>query len=105
MLAANANQRKWEVKSAAEIKVFIDVSVYMGIYRSPSIREYWNTDSKSGLLHKPVSDNMGKTRYEQLRRFLHVGDPTKSTNELKKSTFGARDAVKPDNDADEEELV
>jgi hypothetical protein len=66
--------RTWKDTSPAEIKVFLGILIYMGVHRSPRIDYYFRNDPENGLSHLPRL-YMTRTRFEQLKRFLHISHP------------------------------
>lgn len=69
------------------------------MHHSPSFSDFWNTERKSGPLHTPITDNISEKRFEQLRRYLQVSDPSQ-TSAPKSKIPG--DTLEPDEDGDEE---
>jgi hypothetical protein len=78
--------RTWKETNPAEIKVFLGILIYMGVHRSPRINYYFQNSSESRPLHLPQR-YMTLTRFEQLKRFLHVSSP--EADELRPS--GSKD--------------
>lgn len=70
----STKSRPWHETNANELKVYIGAVIYMAVHHSPSTSDYWNTDLEMGPIHT-ISGQIAQTRFEQLRRYLHVGDP------------------------------
>jgi hypothetical protein len=68
--------RTWKDTSPAEIKVFLGILIYMGVHKSPRIDHYFRNDLENGPSHLPRL-YMTQTRFEQLKRFLHISHPEK----------------------------
>lgn len=75
-LQADPEARKWELLSPDEFKVFLGIIIYMGIHKEPQTSQYWNSDFNKGPLH-PISSNISLTRWEQIKRYLHISSPSK----------------------------
>jgi hypothetical protein len=41
---ANGRGRYWKDVTAGEIKIFVGLLIYMGLYRQAAVPEYWNID-------------------------------------------------------------
>ena len=65
--------RTWKPTNAAEIRVFLGVVIYMGVHKSPAIKHYFEKTETSPL--HLTCNYMSHTRYEQLKRFIHISDP------------------------------
>ena len=73
--AGSAGKRAWIPTSAAEIKVFVAIFIYMGVVRLSACEDYW-----SDIYGKFVcSEHMSLSRFEALKRYLHIS-PTKQAN-------------------------
>ena len=57
------NQLPWKPVTSSEILAFLGVLIYMGIYTTPKINDYWNT-KKPGLIHNSVRETMSQTRWK-----------------------------------------
>ena len=68
------NQLPWKPVTSSEILTYLGVLIYMGIYTTPNINDYWNTNEKSGPVHSPVRNSMGRERWKQIHRYFHVWD-------------------------------
>ena len=66
-----SNSRYWWPTNENEIRVLFGILYYMGIYREPNYRIYWETPKPNGPIHA-LSKHMTLNRYENLRHFLHV---------------------------------
>lgn len=70
--AGKPGKRAWWPTSAAEVKVFIGIFVYMGVVRLPAYEDYWSTE----LGHFLCTEHMSLNRFEDMKRFLHISRPT-----------------------------
>jgi Transposase IS4 len=64
-----------------ELKQWIGILVYIGLFPSPSVLDYWCT-GKEKPIHR-MSSIMSLTRFQQLKRYLHISDPDDTSS----STF------------------
>ena len=67
-----------------ELRVFLGVVIYMGVYPCPQIEDYWNTDLKKGPNHT-VAIHMSLVRFEQIKRYLHVSSIEADTRQGKEA--------------------
>lgn len=74
--------RSWKETTAAEIKVFFGILIYMGVHKSPRIDSYWCQNRQEGPLHSPPL-YMTLTRFEQVKRYLHISRPNKEQDDFK----------------------
>lgn len=103
---SNQLQRGWTPCTAGEIRILFGLWLYMGINRLPSTSDYWRQNptgkshrivqtlyqtrhknrwrkygstsygSKISSIHELVCNSIGVVRFEQLKRYFHVSDPT-----------------------------
>ena len=78
---ANSGDKAWELPgriwkevSAIELKQWIGMLIYMGVFSGCGIRDYWR---KSTLwpVH-PLCDYMSLTRFQQILHYFHISDPS-----------------------------
>lgn len=81
--SVKANQRKWYRTSTRELKVFVGICIYLGLYPQP-MTELWSTD-KSRPVH-PVRHYMAENRFSQLRRFFHISGPNQEDKPVRTGT-------------------
>ena len=62
----------WRDTNAKEMRAFIGMNIYMGIFPSPNVRMYWSKDVFVG--NKGFSDVMTCNRYGKLNSYFHVSD-------------------------------
>lgn len=63
--------KNWEPVSKEEIKAFLGINIFMGIYDFPSIEEYFN----SHLISCPiVNQAMTVNRFKKITQYLHISD-------------------------------
>lgn len=63
---------KWQDVTLDEVKVFLGVSVAMGLNPLPSTADYWSSDPFLG--NEGIQKVMTKNRFEHLSRFFHFND-------------------------------
>ncbi|CAB4436344.1 unnamed protein product [Rhizophagus irregularis] len=66
--------RKWKDLTIKEFWIWLAILIYSGIYKLPSIEDYWNRDSRYPE-HK-ISTFMTLLHFEQIKRFIHISDCT-----------------------------
>ena len=64
--------REWYPTTRPEMKAFLGVTLLMGLLKLPRLEDYWQKSFSYLKTQIPVV--FSKTRYEQLKRFLHVSD-------------------------------
>jgi len=69
------NQLPWKPVTSSEILAYLGILIYMGIYTTPNINDYWNT-KKPGPIHDSVRETMSRIRWTQIHRYFHIWDPT-----------------------------
>ena len=78
---ANNNQstkptpRAWNNITSDEMKLFIGVLILMGIIKLPRLEMYWQVANEH-IKTPGISRIIGKTKFEQIFRFLHLADNT-----------------------------
>ena len=65
--------RKWKAVSTPELSIWLGIVVYMGVHSSPAVRDYWRHDGLNPA--HPISEHMGQTRFEEIKRYFHVSPP------------------------------
>lgn len=60
------------------------ITLYMRIYLSPEMTDYWSTDVENGLAHPQVTQNMSFQWFQQLQQFLHISKLSSSPLNLPK---------------------
>ncbi|GES95040.1 piggyBac transposable element-derived protein 4-like [Rhizophagus clarus] len=66
--------RQWKELTIKEFRIWLAILIYAGVFKLPSIRDYWNRDNKFPE-HK-ISTFMSLIRFEQIKRFIHISDCT-----------------------------
>lgn len=70
---AGSQGRPWRVVTAAELKVWIGLVVYMSVVRQSRLAELWY---RSGDWPRhSICRFMGLTRFKQIKRYFHVSPP------------------------------
>jgi hypothetical protein len=54
--------------------VFLGVIIYIGVYKEPNIKIYWNTDFNTGPLYT-ILNHISLCRFEQIKRYCHISCP------------------------------
>ncbi|KAF7167719.1 hypothetical protein CNMCM5623_000958 [Aspergillus felis] len=84
--------RPWSPTEANEIRAFVGVLIYMGIWKEYSTEGYWRTekDAHLGPLH-PIREYMSLIRFQQLKRYLQISPqmPDPPDNEPRGEAEGA----------------
>ena len=62
--------RKWKEVSTLELGIWFGIVVYMGVHNSPAVRDYWRHDGLNPAY--PISEHMGQTLFEEIKRYFHV---------------------------------
>ncbi|XP_024858094.1 uncharacterized protein LOC108249818 isoform X2 [Kryptolebias marmoratus] len=60
--------------SPKEMKDFVAILLYMGVFSFPSLEDYWHHDSRFSA----VADIMSRDRFQVLHRFIHFNDNQQS---------------------------
>ena len=60
-----------------ELKIFFGIIIYMSLFKSASIQDYWHKDGQAPI--HTITKYKGKTRFEDLERWFHVAPPTRNT--------------------------
>lgn len=62
--------------TVTELKVYLGIVLVMSYIKYPRIRQYWSSDG--GLRMTLIADAMSLNRFEEIRRYLHFVDASKS---------------------------
>jgi len=73
--APTSNSRYWRPTNENEIHVFFGILLYMGVHKEPNFLIYWEKGNENAPSHA-ISSHMSLNRYENLRRYIHVSEPT-----------------------------
>jgi hypothetical protein len=68
------HRSKWDDLFMPELEIFLGMTLLMGIIRLPTYHMYFQTKHK--LLVTNIADPMGRNRFLQIKRYLHVADET-----------------------------
>jgi hypothetical protein len=66
--------RPWTDLNLPEIKIWLGIVIYAGIFKSPSIQDYWKKSDK--YPQHEITNYMTLKRFEQIKRFFHISDPS-----------------------------
>src|ERR1044072_6645343 len=75
---ASAVSKRWQNIDRKELIIRIALVIYQGLFKLPSLNQYWNEDSKFPIYH--ISKQMSLKRFEQIKRYLHISSPTVTIN-------------------------
>jgi Transposase IS4 len=75
---AGLTGRQWKDVDRKELITWIALVVYQGVFRLPSLDQYWNGDPKLPIHH--ISKQMPLKRFEQIKRYLHISSPAVVVN-------------------------
>ena len=76
---AGAVGRKWQNIDSKELIIWIALVIYQGLFKLPSLNQYWNEDPKFPIHH--ISKQMSLKRFEQIKRYLHISPPMATIND------------------------
>lgn len=68
--AGDAGTRAWTEVAAHEIRVFIGIIIYMGVFGKTGVKNYWSTSSK--YPQHSIREYMSLTRFEKIKRYVHI---------------------------------
>ena len=71
-LGKNMGGRRWAALSGVELEQWIGIFIYMGV-QLPALTGYWRRNQSSP--GHPIYDYMTQTRFEQIKRYLHISAP------------------------------
>lgn len=67
-----------------DLKIWLGIVIYMGIFSAPTLEDYWKHDG----LHPthPITAYMSLNKFQQIKRYLHISalDIPKTTAEGKR---------------------
>jgi len=87
----------WRPVTNPEILTYLGIDLYMSLYPAPQQRDYWARRPEKGAkngqkktlskpIHPDVYEAMGRDRWKQINRYLHVWDPASGQSEGPKKT-------------------
>lgn len=85
--AGDNGRRRWRPTSAAELKVFIGIIIYMGVHKAMHGPLYWNHNRE--FPSHDISHYMSKYRFEQLKRYFHIA-PTALNRSLPRCRWASK---------------
>ena len=68
-------ERPWHPVSVAELKAYIATYIWMGCHGEKAVEDYWCTDARKVSPHIEITSHIGRNRWEQIDRFLHISKP------------------------------
>lgn len=71
--------RSWNTFELSDFKIWLGIVIYSGVFKLPSIRDYWKSSDKYPS-HK-ITDYMSLTKFEQIKRFFHISNPLEVISE------------------------
>ena len=72
--AGEPGHRRWKDMTIAELKIFLGLVIYMGVFKSARVGDYWRNDGV--FPQHNIARFMGHVRFEQLKRYFHLSPPT-----------------------------
>lgn len=62
--------RDWTDVTTRDLKLWIGICIYMGLFSAPAVEDYWKHDG----LHPthPITMYMSLNRFQQIKRYLHI---------------------------------
>jgi hypothetical protein len=63
-------KRSWDDLTLSELKIFLAIIIYMGLFKMPSMKDYWNNKQQFPIHN--ITRYMTCIRFEQIKRFLHI---------------------------------
>lgn len=73
--AQSTSNPAWTSTTVPELKVFVAITIYMGIFHFPTIHDYWRTDGIAPVA-SIITEKMTRNRYVLLRKYIHCSDPS-----------------------------
>ncbi|XP_046555943.1 piggyBac transposable element-derived protein 4-like [Haliotis rubra] len=70
------NKGEWHDVTVEEMKAFYGVLLYMDVVRLDRDEMYWHSGSSYTWLKFPISEVFCRTRFVQIKRYLHFNDDT-----------------------------
>ena len=85
--------RSWSSIMVSDLKIWLGIVIYMGIFSAPALEDYWKHDG----LHPthPITGYMSLNKFQQIKRYLHIAalDIPKTTAEGKRLWHGKVDPI------------
>uniref|UniRef100_A0A093Y0T9 PiggyBac transposable element-derived protein 4 n=1 Tax=Talaromyces marneffei PM1 TaxID=1077442 RepID=A0A093Y0T9_TALMA len=74
----NPHPRNWRSTTPGELKAFVGAQIYMGFTKEPQLKDYWDEEKHNKSVHAnhPLSNYITCFRFEQLKRFFHISEPS-----------------------------
>ena len=69
----NSLDPHWYSTTVSELKVFVAITIYMGIFYFPTIYDYWRTDGIAPVA-SIVVNSITRDRYILLRKYIHCSN-------------------------------
>ena len=60
----------WYTTTVSELKIFVAITIYMGVFHFSTIHDYWRTDGIAPIA-SIVVEKMARDRYILLRKYIH----------------------------------
>ena len=91
---SGSRARQWKATTAAELRIFIGLTIKMGLHKEPRLGLYWSKRGRNGwrkISKRPLRryrvlsakypyrvprSCMSLNRFEQLKRYFHISDPS-----------------------------
>lgn len=70
--AGSGGKRSWKPTSIPEMKIFFSLIIYMEVFPSAQVKDYWSHDSEFPF-HR-IGMYLSQNRFKQLKRYFHVSE-------------------------------
>jgi hypothetical protein len=72
-------ERNWNDITGVSVGAFIGTNMMMGVYKAPSVEDYWNTSIDKPIF--PHQQYVSREWYEQVSRYFKVNSPTEDVGD------------------------
>jgi hypothetical protein len=73
--------RSWKELTVDELKIWLGITILMGVTREPSVKDYWRNDDGCNSVHR-FTEFMSLCRFEQIKRYIHISLPQEDDGKL-----------------------
>jgi hypothetical protein len=85
-------KRIWKDISKSELKIWIGILIYMGVFSNCSLPDYWKNNPLRPV--HPIRNYISQTRFEQILRYFHIADPSEVSDSWTYKVNPLLDAVR-----------
>jgi hypothetical protein len=71
----------WKELTVDELKIWLGITILMGVTREPSVKDYWRNDDGCNSVHR-FTEFMSLSRFEQIKRYIHISLPQEDDGKL-----------------------